>query len=52
VDANEINISASIGIAIYPLDSHNADILFKNADNAMYAAKNLGRNRYSYFVQL
>jgi diguanylate cyclase (GGDEF)-like protein len=38
-DGNVVSISASIGIAIYPADGETADILFKNADTAMYKAK-------------
>jgi len=43
-------ISASIGITTYPKDTKNIDELIKNADQAMYEAKNLGRNRYIYFT--
>ncbi|WKJ92477.1 EAL domain-containing protein [Methylomonas montana] len=45
-------ISASIGIAVYPDDAMDSDALFKNADQAMYAAKNEGRDRYHYFTSL
>jgi diguanylate cyclase (GGDEF)-like protein/PAS domain S-box-containing protein len=44
------SISASIGIALYPADAPGADELLCNADQAMYAAKQAGRNRYSYFT--
>jgi diguanylate cyclase (GGDEF)-like protein/PAS domain S-box-containing protein len=48
---NEIvRISASIGITLYPEDGQDAEILVKNADQAMYAAKQEGRNRYNYFA--
>ena len=43
-------ISASIGITLYPNDADNMETLMKNADQAMYVAKNLGRNRFSYFT--
>ena len=43
-------ITASIGITLYPSDSLYIEALLKNADQAMYAAKHLGRNRYSYFT--
>lgn len=48
--AEEVFISASIGITLYPDDSRELDVLFKNADQAMYVAKNAGRNRFSYFT--
>ncbi len=43
-------ISASIGITLYPNDAGSMETLLKNADQAMYVAKNLGRNRFSYFT--
>ncbi|MDZ4202304.1 MAG: EAL domain-containing protein [Gallionella sp.] len=43
-------VSASIGITLYPDDATSIDALVKNADQAMYAAKDQGRNRYSYFT--
>lgn len=44
------NVSASIGITLYPDDAADADSLLKNADQAMYLAKSQGRNRFSYFT--
>lgn len=43
-------VSASIGITLHPVDATDAEDLLKNADQAMYAAKNEGRNRFSYFM--
>ncbi len=45
-----VNISASIGITIYPKDASDAESLTKNADQTMYHAKNKGRNTYSFFT--
>ncbi|HEY0844524.1 MAG TPA: EAL domain-containing protein [Noviherbaspirillum sp.] len=44
-------ISSSIGITLFPDDATQLDDLLKNADQAMYAAKERGRNRYSYFTR-
>ncbi len=43
-------VTASIGITIFPADAEDIETLLKNADQAMYAAKQQGRNRYSYFT--
>lgn len=45
-----IFISASVGIALYPPDARDLDELLARADQAMYASKNGGRNRFSYFT--
>ena len=44
-----IALSASVGISVYPDDSDDLDILLKNADTAMYEAKEQGRNNYKFF---
>ena len=44
----EIFITASVGIAIYPFDGEDTDTLVKNADIAMYSAKDKGKNQYLF----
>jgi diguanylate cyclase (GGDEF)-like protein/PAS domain S-box-containing protein len=46
----EIFIGASVGITIFPDDAMNADSLLRNADMAMYQAKDRGRNNYQFFT--
>lgn len=46
-----IYLTTSIGITIYPDDATDVEVLLKNADQAMYAAKDDGKNRYNYFTQ-
>lgn len=48
--ADSAYVSASIGISLHPADAADAKNLLKNADQAMYAAKNGGRNCFSYFT--
>ena len=48
--ADLVFASASLGIAVYPEDSTNIDQLMQYADQAMYEAKEQGRNRFSYFT--
>ncbi|WP_199175644.1 EAL domain-containing protein [Telmatospirillum siberiense] len=50
IERESVFVSASIGIAIFPDDSDSLEELFKNADQAMYAAKAAGRNCFSYFT--
>ncbi|WP_166257646.1 EAL domain-containing protein [Marinobacter salicampi] len=49
VKGTEIILGISIGIACYPLDGDNAETLLRNADAAMYVAKELGRSRYQFY---
>jgi EAL domain-containing protein (putative c-di-GMP-specific phosphodiesterase class I) len=46
----QVFVSASIGITLYPLDATEIEDLFKNADQALYVAKGEGRNRFSFFT--
>lgn len=46
IEGNELFITTSIGIAVHPSDGDTAELLLKNADNAMYRAKDAGRNSY------
>ena len=49
LDAYQIHITTSIGIAIYPEDGEDVETLFKNADTAMYWAKEQGRDNYELY---
>ncbi|MEO8543096.1 MAG: EAL domain-containing protein [Burkholderiaceae bacterium] len=50
VGNEQVFISASIGITMYPGDGSDVEALFKNADQALYAAKAAGRNRFRFFT--
>ncbi|MGZ5200696.1 MAG: putative bifunctional diguanylate cyclase/phosphodiesterase [Telluria sp.] len=45
----EAKVAASVGVALYPADGAEVSCLLDHADQAMYAAKHAGGNRYSYF---
>jgi len=49
VDDFAHRVTASIGVALYPQDDVDADILLRHADQAMYQAKQAGKNRYHMF---
>ena len=51
LDNDTVHISASIGITVYPEDAQDIASLLKHVDQAMYAAKAEGRNRFGYFTQ-
>jgi|GEM_PF-776554 len=46
---DDLHITCSIGISLYPRDGRSAEILLKNADSALYRAKDLGRNNYQFY---
>ncbi|WP_170235827.1 EAL domain-containing protein [Colwellia demingiae] len=48
-DGIVLSISASIGVTLYPQDNVGADLLMRHADQAMYVAKESGKNRYHLF---
>ena len=48
--AERVFVSASIGITVYPNDANDVESLFRNADQAMYAAKKAGRNQHSWYT--
>lgn len=50
IGSNELIVTASIGIALFPDDGEYAETLMKHADIAMYYAKESGRNNYQFFV--
>ncbi len=49
IETSEINVTASVGVAAYPLHGRDIDTLMNKADNAMYRAKAMGRNRYCWY---
>ena len=50
LNGNEVFVTASIGITLYPTDSDNIETLIRDADAAMYGAKSAGRNNYQYYT--
>jgi diguanylate cyclase (GGDEF)-like protein/PAS domain S-box-containing protein len=50
VENHQLHTTASIGVTVYPSDGADADTLMKNADIAMYSAKQKGRNNYQRYI--
>ena len=46
----KVSVSCSIGLSVYPQDGQDPEILLRNADAAMYRAKELGRNNFQFFT--
>ncbi|MTW03977.1 EAL domain-containing protein [Duganella ginsengisoli] len=51
LDEQEVRVSCSIGVAMYPRDGDNPDTLLMNADAAMYRAKETGKNNVQFYTQ-
>ena len=50
INGREVVVSASVGITVYPDDSEDTQVLLKNADIAMYQAKESGQNEFKFFT--
>jgi diguanylate cyclase (GGDEF)-like protein/PAS domain S-box-containing protein len=51
VAQHDLDVTVSIGVSTFPFDGQDAETLIKNADTAMYHAKENGRNNYQFFEQ-
>ncbi len=51
IEGHSLNITVSMGVAIYPRDGKDITTLLKNADIAMYSSKEDGKNRYHFFTK-
>lgn len=51
IHSTEIYLTCSIGISLYPFDAKDAEALLRNADTAMYKAKNQGKNTFHFYNQ-
>lgn len=51
IESHELHITGSIGISVYPGDGDDPEALLKNADVAMYHAKQLGGNNYQFYAE-
>jgi len=52
IDGRDLQVTASVGVSVYPEDGKDAEALIKNADTAMYQAKDMGRQTYRFFKPL
>lgn len=51
IDKHELYVTSSIGISIFPADGETPETLLRNADAAMYKAKNEGRNSFQFYTE-
>jgi len=51
IQGHEIFLSGSVGVTVFPDDGDDLEVLLKNADTAMYRAKECGRNDFRFFTQ-
>lgn len=52
LEGHEVFVTVSIGISVYPNDGRDLNALIKNADTAMYHAKELGRNNFQFYTEV
>lgn len=50
IEDHELHVACSVGISLCPRDGRSAENLIKNADSALYRAKDLGRNNYQFYL--
>jgi len=50
-EGHDVSVTTSIGISVFPQDGESAGVLLKNADSAMYQAKDSGRNNYQFYEE-
>ena len=51
LEGHTIHVTTSVGVSVYPQDGSDIETLIRNADTAMYQAKDAGRNGYRFFTQ-
>ncbi len=51
LDGHEVFVTSSIGIALFPQDGTDVEMLLKHADTAMYHAKDMGKNNYQFYLE-